>query len=47
MLFPLERLIDRSEKPDLICIKEDQTIREALECMIENDFSQLPDSSGC
>ena len=42
MLFPLERLIDRSEKPGLICIKEDQTIREALECMIENDFSQLP-----
>jgi CBS domain-containing protein len=42
MLFPLERLIDRSEKPDLMWVRQDQTIREALECMIENDFSQLP-----
>jgi CBS domain-containing protein len=42
MLFPLERLIDRSEKPDLMWVRQDGTIREALECMIENDFSQLP-----
>src|SRR5215469_13259162 len=42
MLFPLERLIDRPDKPDLVCIRQDETIRDALECMIENDFTQLP-----
>lgn len=42
MLFPLERLIDRPEKPDLIWVRQDQKIRDALKCMIENDFSQLP-----
>ncbi len=42
MLFPLERLIDRPDKPDLIYVRQDETIRDALECMIENDFTQLP-----
>jgi len=42
MLFPLERLIDRPEKPALVCIRHDETIRDALKCMIENDFTQLP-----
>jgi CBS domain-containing protein len=42
MLFPLERLIDRPEKPALVCVRHDETIRDALKCMIENDFTQLP-----
>jgi CBS domain-containing protein len=42
MLFPLERLINRPEKYDLVCVKQNETIRSALECMIENDFTQLP-----
>jgi CBS domain-containing protein len=42
MLFALERLIDRPDKPDLIYVRQDETIRDALECMIENDFTQLP-----
>src|SRR5712692_7380333 len=42
MLFPLERLIDRPEKPALACVRHDETIRDALKCMIENDFTQLP-----
>jgi CBS domain-containing protein len=48
MLFPLERLINRSEKPDIVYVKQDDTIRKALKLMIENDFSQLPvvDESG-
>ena len=39
MLFPLELLLQKSE-PTYIC--KDKTIREALQLMIANDFSQLP-----
>jgi CBS domain-containing protein len=42
MLFPLERLINLSEKPDLVSVRQDETIRDVLKLMIENDFSQLP-----
>jgi hypothetical protein len=38
MLFPLERLIDRPEKPDLICVRQDETIRDVLKCMIDSDL---------
>ena len=46
MLFPLEQLINNREKPT--CIRQDQTIREALALMLEKEFSQLPviDGSG-
>jgi predicted transcriptional regulator len=39
MLFPLEKLL-KADKP--ICICQDKTIREALQLMVVNDFSQLP-----
>ena len=42
MLFSVEQLLELPEKPKLICVKQDDTIREALKLMIENDFSQLP-----
>jgi CBS domain-containing protein len=40
MLFPVERLIQGRGKP--LCVKQDQTVREALALMVENDYSQLP-----
>src|SRR5437660_7745692 len=45
MLFPLEKLL-KAGKP--ICIHRDKTIWDALQLMVENDFSQLPvvDSQG-
>src|SRR5258708_916246 len=39
MLFPVEMLL-KADKP--ICIRWDKTIREALQLMVANDFSQLP-----
>ena len=45
MLFPIEKLL-RPDKP--ICVSREKTIREALQIMVANDFSQLPivDSQG-
>lgn len=45
MLFPLEKLL-KAGKP--MCIHRDKTIWDALQLMVENDFSQLPvvDSQG-
>jgi CBS domain-containing protein len=40
MLFPLNRILD--EDQELLCVHQDQTVREALSLMVENDFSQLP-----
>ncbi len=42
MLFSVEQLLELPEKPDLVWVKQDDTIRVALKQMIENDFSQLP-----
>ncbi len=40
MLFPLSRLVGERGKP--LCVKQDQSIREALALMVGNDYSQLP-----
>jgi hypothetical protein len=40
MLFPIEQLIKNREKPT--CVRQDQTIREALALMLEREYSQLP-----
>lgn len=40
MLFPIERLLVGREDPT--CVRQDQTIREALVLMLQSDFSQLP-----
>jgi CBS domain-containing protein len=40
MLFPIERLISGRDRP--LCIRQDQTVRDALALMVENDYSQLP-----
>jgi CBS domain-containing protein len=40
MLFPIERLIAGRDKP--LCINQNQTVRDALALMVENDYSQLP-----
>jgi CBS domain-containing protein len=40
MLFPIERLLAGRDKP--LCIHNNQTVREALSLMVENDYSQLP-----
>jgi CBS domain-containing protein len=42
MLFSVEQLLELPEKPDLVCVKQDDTIRVTVKQMIENDFSQLP-----
>ena len=39
MLFSVEQLLELPEKPDLVCVKQDDTIRVAVKQMIENDFS--------
>src|SRR4051794_11061546 len=39
MQFPLSKLLDAKE---IICIREHQTIQEALDIMIRHDYSQLP-----
>lgn len=46
MLFPIELQITGREKPT--CVRQDQTIREALTLMLEHEYSQLPviDESG-
>lgn len=40
MLFPIQRLLEGRDPP--LCIRQDQTVREALTLMIEHDYSQLP-----
>ena len=40
MLFPIERLL--ADRGTLLCIRRDQTIREALTLMVQHDYSQLP-----
>jgi CBS domain-containing protein len=40
MLFPIERLLTGRGKP--LCVKQNQTVGEALALMVENDYSQLP-----
>src|SRR5579872_1416696 len=46
MLFPLAKLIQ--DRPPLLCIGSDKTVADALELMIQHDYSQLPiiDKSG-
>jgi len=39
MLFSLEMLI-KENKP--ICVRSDKTVQEALQIMVEKDFTQLP-----
>jgi len=40
MLFPLEEII--GEPDDLVCIHKSDLVMEALDIMIQNDFTQLP-----
>ncbi len=40
MLFPIKQLLEG--KPELVCAKRNNTVRDAMTWMIENDFSQLP-----
>jgi len=40
MLFPISELI--KEHGDLVCVKKDTKVRDALTLMLDNDFSQLP-----
>jgi CBS domain-containing protein len=40
MILPISKLLEGRADP--ICVKSNQTIREALVLMVENDYSQLP-----
>jgi restriction system protein len=40
MSFPLRRLFESQLPP--LCIRQEQTVREALELMLRHDFNQLP-----
>jgi CBS domain-containing protein len=40
MLYPVEKLLPNRDK--VLCIKQKETVRDALIKMIQNDYSQLP-----
>lgn len=40
MLYPVEKLIEGRGKP--LCVRQDETVRDALVQMVENNYSQLP-----
>ena len=40
MLFPVNQLLEENE--ELVCIRRDRSVKDALAIMLENDYSQLP-----